>query len=355
MPRAPDPPIIPEEESLLSAGIAFATIALGNLNAIAPIVSMFFLVSYGLLNYATFYEARTSSPSFRPRFKWFDYRLSLLGGLACLGVILAIDLRAGAIAVTLLFAIYQYLRRTAGPSRWADSRRSYHLQHLREHLWAASAEVEHPRDWRPQVLAFSGDSHRREQLLRFASWIEGRSGFITAVRILEGEGAAMLKLREEGVAELRNDIKKSGLKAFPLVINAPSLAVGIHTLVQSYGIGPLRANTILLNWLEALPLGILGLKEKRYARNLRVAFRLGSNIVILKAREEAWQALNDMASRDRRIDVWWWGDATGRLMLLLAYLTTRNEEWDESTIRVLAAGYEETSEETMADLEEDPR
>jgi len=340
----------PRRGVLLTAGIAFTTIALGNLNAIAPLVSMFFLVSYGLLNYATFFEARASSPSFRPRFRWFHPLLSLLGSLACLGVILAIDLRAGAIAIAVLFAVYQYLSRTAGPARWADSRRSYHLERLRAHLLAAAAEPEHPRDWRPQLLAFSSHSHRREQLLRFASWLEGRSGFITAVRILEGEGVAMLKQREEAEDELRKDIRKSGVKAFPLVINAPNLATGLHTLVQSYGIGPLRANTILLNWLEELPRGILGLKEERYARNLRVAFRLGSNIVILKANQENWRALEALEPKDRRIDVWWWGDATSRLMLLLAYLMTRSDAWEESTIRVLAAGYEEATEETMADL-----
>jgi len=104
----------PRRGVLLSAGIAFATIALGNLNVIAPVVSMFFLVSYGLLNYATFYEARAASPSFRPRFRWFDRRLSLVGWLACLGVILAINLAAGAVAVAVLFAIYQYLSRSAG-------------------------------------------------------------------------------------------------------------------------------------------------------------------------------------------------------------------------------------------------
>ncbi|MFH1122084.1 MAG: amino acid permease [Pseudomonadota bacterium] len=340
----------PRRGVLLSAGIAFATIALGNLNAIAPVVSMFFLVSYGLLNYATFFEARASSPSFRPRFHWFHPHLSLLGCLACLGVILAIDLKAGAIAIAVLVAVYQYLSRTAGPARWADSRRSYHLQHLRDHLLAAAAEPEHPRDWRPQILAFSSHSRRREQLLRFASWLEGRSGFVTAVRVLEGEGVAMLKQREEAEEELRKDIRKSGVKAFPLVVNAPNLASGMHTLVQSYGIGPLRANTILLNWLEDQPVGVLGLKELRYARNLRVAFRLGSNIVILKAKEEDWRALENLEPKDRSIDVWWWGDPTSRLMLLLAYLMTRSEAWEESKIRVLAAGYEEASEESMADL-----
>lgn len=340
----------PRRGIMFSAGIAFGTIALGNLNVIAPVVSMFFLISYGLLNYATFYEARASSPSFRPRFRWFDFRLSLLGWLACLGAMLAIDFAAVAVAIAVLFAIYQYLKRTVGPARWADSRRSYHLQRVRDNLLAASVEPEHPRDWRPQLLVFSDDSDRRKQLLRFSSWIEGGSGITTAVRILEGDGIKMLKLREEAEAELRADIAGQGLKAFPLVVAVPKLSIGIHTLVQSFGVGPLRVNTILLNWLEQFPKGILGLGELRYGRNLRAAFRFGCNIVVLDTKEEKWAALEVLPSEKRRIDVWWWGDATSHLMLLLAYLITRSDEWGEVRIRVLAACYHWESEETIKDL-----
>jgi hypothetical protein len=200
-------------------------------------------------------------------------------------------------------------------------------------------------------LAFSNNSSRREQLLRFASWLEGKSGLTTAVRILEGEGAKMVKLKEEAEEELHADIKKSGLSAFPLVVTAPNLTVGIHTLVQAFGMGPMKANTVLLNWLdEELPKGILGVKELRYSRNLRVAFRLGSNIVILKATDEAWAALEDLDPKDRRMDIWWWGDTSSRLMLLLAYLMTRSEPWEEARIRVLAASYEIASEDSTEDL-----
>ena len=208
LPKARDLPPIPAERVLLAAGIAYATVAYGRLNLIAPVVSMFFLISYGLLNYATYYEASSQSPSFRPRFHYFHKWLSLAGALACLGAMLAVDLTAGIVAVAVLFAIYQYLKRTAGPARWADSRRSHHLQHTREHLLAAAAEPEHPRDWRPQILAFSDNPERRSQLLKFASWIEGGSGLTTAVRILEGEGVKMRKMKEEAEEELAQDIRK---------------------------------------------------------------------------------------------------------------------------------------------------
>ncbi len=340
----------PRRGVLLSAGIAFVTVGLGELDLIAPVVSMFFLISYGLLNYATFYEARAASPSFRPSFRWFDARLSLLGGIACLGVMLAIDWAAGVVAVSVLFAVYQYLQRAAGPARWADSRRSFHLQRIRESLIAAENEPEHPRAWRPQVLAFSDDPSRRERLLRFASWIEGGSGMTTAVRILVGEGLKMYKLKEEADSELRFEIKQKGLSAFPRVVASPDLYSGVYSLVQSFGVGPLKANTILFNWIEAKESGPSDTDMQALGKNLRTAFRFGCNIIILSARDENWENLVNRPSNEMRIDVWWSGDPTSRLMLLLAYLMTRNKRWIDANIRVLAFGVDIRTEDAMDDL-----
>jgi len=303
-----------------------------------------------LMNYATFYEARAASPSFRPRFKWFDLRLSLLGFLACLITMMAIDLKTGIIAVSILFAIYQYLKRTAGPSRWADSRRAYYLQRIRENIFAASAEPEHPRDWRPQILAFSNDPERRSRLLRFASWIEGRSGITTVVRILEGTGAKIYKDRLNGENELRRDIQESGVSAFPLVMVTPEIEAGLNSLLQGFGIGPVKANTILSNWLNPEASDLHGFRKYLFGRHLRTVHRLGCNIVILYTDEKRWTALMERSAGTNRIDVWWRGDATSRLMLLFAYLMTRSEPWDEAAIRVLAINYENDSPENIEDL-----
>ncbi len=346
----------PRRGVLLSAAIAYATVAWGQINLIAPVVSMFFLISYGLLNYATYYEASSQSPSFRPRFRYFNKWLSLAGALACLGVMLAIDITAGIVAVAVLFGIFQYLRRSAGPSRWADSRRSHHLQLIREHLLASAAEPEHARDWRPQILAFSENPQRRSQLLRFSSWIEGGSGLTSAVQILEGEGLKMRKLKEAAEAQLQRDIQKDAADAFPLVVTAPNLQISIPTVIQAYGIGSLKANTILLNWLGRSPAKVLGLDDREFGRNLRAAHHYGCNIVILDVKADKWAALEESDGQDRCIDVWWWGDVTSRLMLLLAYLMTRNEKWSDAKIRLLAVvdgnGYGQSIESLKEMLEE---
>jgi hypothetical protein len=346
----------PRRGVILSGAIALVTISLGQLDLIAPVVSMFFLISYGLINYATWFEASAASPSFRPRFRFYHRHLSLLGALACLGAMLAIDLHAGLVAVALLFAIYQYLRRTAHQARWADGRRSYHTHRVRTHLLASAREAEHPRDWRPNMLLFSKDSHRRPQLLQFASWLEGDSGFATVVKFLEGGGAAILRRKQEAEAALEEDIRQSGVQAFPLAIVAPDLNSGIQALLQGFGIGTLRANIILVNWLEHAPQAGNEQRELIYGSHLRTAFRLGCNLVVLDAGDAEWAALREVPPDARRIDVWWRGDASSRLMLLLAYLMTRTADWEGARIRFLgiccAGESSETAEALQRTLDE---
>jgi len=326
----------PRRAVLLTALIAAGVVAVGDLNAIASVVSMFFLISYGLLNYATYFEADARSPFFRPTFRLYHPYVGLAGALACLVAMLVIDVAAGAAAVAILFTVYQYLELKAPPARWADSRRSHHLHEAREHILAAAAEAEHPRDWRPQLLVFSDSSRRRQRLLHFATWIEGGSGLTTVVRMIEGQGAEAKQLRETALDELAAEIEAGGFSAFPLVVAGADIDQMLAAVVQSAGIGPMRANTVIANWStgSASPVALLG--ATRFSRNLRTAFGLGCNLLILDADAREWQTLDGIAAEDRVIDVWWHANRTGELMLLLAHLARRSDEWRDATIRVLA-------------------
>src|SRR5210317_945427 len=146
----------------------------------------------------------------------------------------------------------------------------------------------------------------------------------------------MLKKKEEAKAQLQQDILKDGSQAFPLVVTVPNLQIGIQSLVQAYGIGALKANTILLNWYCDSSKKALCLGGEDLSRNVRSAYLYGCNVVILDVKADKWTAIKETEERKRYVDVWWWGDATSRLMLLMAYLMTRHENWDESRIRLLA-------------------
>jgi hypothetical protein len=120
-------------------------------------------------------------------------------------------------------------------------------------------------------------------------------------------------------------------------------------VVQASGIGPVHANTILLNWIERSK-SWLDYIQRMYARNLRAAFRFGCNLMVLNASPEDWARLQALPPGEKRIDVWWRGDATSRLMLLLAYLIHRNSAWEEARIRVLSPKTKTASRATTKDL-----
>ena len=63
--------------------------------------------------------------------------------------------------------------------------------------------------------------------------------------------------------------------------------------------------------------------------------------MILDAKPDAWDRMGDTPEKEKRVDVWWWNDATGRLMLLMAHLLTRHKSWNEARIRILSAGRKE--------------
>ncbi|MBI1212948.1 MAG: amino acid permease [Alphaproteobacteria bacterium] len=325
----------PRRAVALTGAVALAVILAGDLNAIAAIVSMFFLISYGLLNYATYYEATSGSPAFRPRFRLYHPTVGLIGAVVCFAAMLAIDVSAAIAAAAIVFGIYQYLEFRAVPARWADSRRSHNLQEARSHLLAAASQEEHPRDWRPQLLVFSDSPERRLRLLRLTSWIEGESSLATVVRILEGNSETLLEGREEALKELTDEIRSGGFAAFPLVVTGENLDQTISSVIQATGIGPLKANTVVANWIDGQASALAAPGVRQFSRNLRVAFRLGCNLLVLDASPEEWEALNQREPKLRVVDVYWRANRTGELMLLLAHILTHSSDWRGSKMRVL--------------------
>lgn len=323
----------PRRAVLLTLAIALGTVCLGQLNLVARIVSMFFLISYGLLNYATWYEANAESPSFRPRFRWFNKYLSLLGAVICLGIILALDIQNGIIATTILTALYFYLKQQKSQVRWADTSRSNSLKIIRRELLDSSREIAHDRDWRPHILAFTNNPEHRELLLQFGHWIAGGSGTVTAVHMVEGSDLQSRRLQKQAAIELNQCIQENGLDIFPLTLRGDNLSLGLDILLQGYGIGPIHANTVLVNWCHSEEL--LSLNSLKFGHNLRRAFNLGCNLVVFYGDPLRASSIREKATVPHTLDVWWSNSPDGSLMLLLTYLMSRNEQWRETAVRMI--------------------
>ena len=116
----------------------------------------------------------------------------------------------------------------------------------------------------------------------------------------------------------------------------PDFSVALSITLQSHGIGPLKGNTMLANWFRQSNKHFQGLEILRYGHNLRSAFHQGYNLVIFHCATDKWDHIH--GERDsKRIDIWWKeDDDSSRLMLLFAYLVTRNRLWQDADIRVLA-------------------
>lgn len=329
----------PRRGVMLTTCIAFVTIGLGQLNLVAQVVSMFFLISYGLLNYATYYEVSAGSTSFRPRFLFFNKYLSLAGCLICLGILLALDIENGVIALAVMFLIYLYLNQTGRPARWADSSRSHAYSLVRTNLRKMIATPEHQRDWSPQILIFTNHSETRQKLLLFSDWLCGEIGLMTAVRVLGDTGVFGKKIKAEALEELQADINSNNVFCYPKVISAEDFPSALSILLQSHGFGPLRGNTILTNWYNKPDAHLSGLEALKYGHNLMTAYRKGYNLVIFHCESSKWENLIKIDGKRETIDIWWHGDTnSSRLMLILAYLITRENIWKKAKIRVLTTG-----------------
>jgi hypothetical protein len=81
------------------------------------------------------------------------------------------------------------------------------------------------------------------------------------------------------------------------------------------------------------------------------AIRLGCSVVVVDVSEEKWRSVAETEREKRRIDVWWRGDKTSHLMLLLAYLVTRVNAWHDARIRVVGGSSEEARQKAEASLQ----
>eukprot|EP00161_Ancyromonas_sigmoides_P016768 TRINITY_DN4508_c0_g1_i15.p1 TRINITY_DN4508_c0_g1~~TRINITY_DN4508_c0_g1_i15.p1 ORF type:complete len:423 (-),score=133.80 TRINITY_DN4508_c0_g1_i15:446-1714(-) len=81
----------PYEAYLLTVAVATVCIFAGDLNSIAALITNFFLISYTLINYSCFAASFSESPGWRPRFKFFNHYVALLGTLICIAFMFLIS------------------------------------------------------------------------------------------------------------------------------------------------------------------------------------------------------------------------------------------------------------------------
>ena len=97
--------------------------------------------------------------------------------------------------------------------------------------------------------------------------------------------------------------------------------------LQSNGIAGMESNTVLVGWPDDRRRLINFLRVVRPLEHLNKSLIIGKTNPLKSFREDQLQ----------EIHVWWGGlKRNGDLMLLLAYLLTRNPDWRNASIRILS-------------------
>lgn len=312
----------PRNGTILTLGVAIAAVCMGDLNLIAPVLTMFFLTTYLVLNVSAGIEGFLQSPSFRPTFK-IHWSLSLLGALGCIGVMFLINAVATIVAALIVLAIFLYLQKKELTVTWGDARQGIWMALLRQGIYQVD-HFEDPKNWRPHILAFSGSPQKRWSLVELADSFNHK-GLLTIASILPSEYRDY-EARRKLEKTIRDFLEKKGVKALVRLTTGANFVEGIIKLVEIYGIGPLVPNTILIGDSTASLNGDQENHEK-YCQMIAKLHSWKRNVLIFK--ENPLKSLK----KKTRIDVWWGGmQANGSLMLLLAYLLRNDWQWLEAQI-----------------------
>lgn len=294
----------------------------GALNAVAVVLTMFFLFTYGMTNMAAFIEQFSRNPSFRPRFRFFHWTTALMGGLGCFGTALLINPFAALVSFAIITGIFIFISRRVLETSFGDARRGFYYERVRTNLRKLRSHPPHPKNWRPTTLVLSGNPATRLALTQYAYWLESGRGIVTVASVLEGDFHENVRRRREARAELEAYVAEHNLQAFVEVIVSESFDEGLSVLLQSHSIGPLKPNVMMVGWPEKPRDPVV------FAQHLRLAMELEMSQVIVVD-----HGLPE--GQPKRIDVWWRGRRNGSLMVILAYLMTRNWTWSRARIRLL--------------------
>ena len=334
----------PRRAIVLTFVISELAILLGDINAIAPIITMFFMVTYGLLNVATFYEAITRNPSYRPTFRYCHWSLSLLGALGCVAVMFLINWAFALLAIATIALLCWSIQAREVEARWGDLQSGVAFERARRALLRLEQEQYHPKNWRPSILALSGTAWSRPHLAQYGHWLTAGHGVLSLSHVVTGDVEELASRRESYEKTLRTFVNREEIQAFPTVLIARSVEDGIAGLLQAQGLGGLRPNTALMGWPND------GERAAAFAGLMRLTARLGRSFVaarFLEYRDPDDDRPLQWTAPPGPIDVWWRGRRNGALMLLLAHLLHQNPEWRRKPIRVLRVV---SSDEAVGDV-----
>ena len=307
---------------LLSLAVSVGAVFLGDLDAVAPVLTIFFLTAYGMINLVAGIEALAADPSFRPTMR-VHWSISLVGAFGCFWVMYLVNPIALTAAIVIEVGIYLLMRRRALAAPWGDLRRGAIMSLIRSSVIQLRRLPLDPRNWRPNILLFAGDIRRRPDLVRYGSWLVQDRGILTVCDLQVGDISRDAGAVKERTGELNDHLSDLGVVAFGEIDIVEDFEEGAVAVAQANGIAGIESNTVMFGWSD---------KTSRQVSQLRIVGRLallGKSAVICRT------GSIERRSRNRQIHVWWGGlQQNGDLLALFAHLLSLNPDWRDSKIEI---------------------
>ena len=311
----------------LSGIIAIVFVAIGELDFIAQILTMFFMVTYGALCAVSFLEHFASNPSYRPTFhsRWY---VSLVGAVMCGVLMIQIGAFYALISIVLMAITYLGLRRGHGGQRDLAAifqGTMFQLTRWLQTTLQKSRVMASEGGWRPSIVAVTRFGERRLGHFDLLRWICHRHGFGHFIRLFNGDysfsSEIQARIKVDGLIK-RTEVSRAGVFVDSLI--CPTFQLALSQILQMPGISGLPNNCILLEFDRENTDEI-----EEVVQGARLAANSLFNVLILRSTGYRFGYRSS-------IHVWVTEDnlSNAPMMLLLAYIIVGHPDWKRAEIRL---------------------
>ncbi len=335
----------PYNATMVTCIIAFFFVALGNVNAVAQIISMFFMVTYGSLCLISFLNHFGASPSYRPTFrsKWF---LSLLGFVTAVWLMFKMNFFYAFMAVLLMILLYLFTNVYHKDRKGLEAIFANSLFQINRNLQVYLQKRSRGRpagEWRPSAICISKTSFLRESAFRLLNWISYKYGFGTYIHLLEGYySRAMYNRSMEEHAALIRKFDKYKNQVYLDTLISPSYTSAIAQSIQLPGISGMENNMVIFEYDRNNPLEIEGIID-----NFSLVRAGNFDVCILGSASGEIDFRKEIHVWIRSID-----QENAHLLILLSYVILGHPDWKRSNIRIFDVCKHGREEETRKQLED---
>ena len=335
----------PLNASFVTVVIALIFVLMGGVDAVAQIISMFFLITYGSLCLISFLNHFGAPPSYRPRFKskWY---LSLGGFLLSVWVMFMINAMYTILASLLIVVIYLIIEKSNRTQKGLVNIFRGALFQLNRQLQIFMQKHQATMDkeeWRPAAICISPNSFRREKVLDLMRWISHKHGFGTYFHFIEGYYGKQTYSESRGILQeliVRQKERTSTLYIDTMI--SPSYTSAIAQVIQSPSISGMENNMTIFEYDKNCPDELARILE-----NINLV-RAGNFDVCLFANSST------PIKYKNGIHVWIkTADAKNiNLMILLGYIIMAHPDWRKSYIKIFIVCIDGQSKDVKRELEE---